>query len=382
MSPRIKKTRAFNVEQPLMFYKIVALSFLFLTIVLITVIVFMTSKRATITITTKEHPIDIEATVNVGDIEKQNNIEGSVTSTVIELSKTYYPTGNKQEEGVAKGTVTIYNESNRAQPLIATTRLLSKDDVLFRIKNKVIVPANGSVEANVYADKSGPSGDLAPQDKFIIPGLNEARQKDIYASSEESMRGGIKNVGILALKDVSQAKEEMRSLLKEKGIISFGETEIGNVAVYKMVQHVIEQDAEIGDEVSEFTLTGKATIAGVVYENAAIQDTADEAMSKHIIDDVSLIRVIDEPPSVSLERIDLETETAELIVYHSGVETLNPESKQLQKMLFFGKTKEEVRRYLLKLDNIYGVEVTFRPVWVSTIPYVPDHVQVIVKQVE
>ncbi len=64
------------------------------------------------------------------------------------------------------------------------------------------------------------------------------------------MRGGIKNVGILALKDVSQAKEEMRSLLKEKGIISFGETEIGNVAVYKMVQHVIEQDAEIGDEVS------------------------------------------------------------------------------------------------------------------------------------
>lgn len=382
MSKRRKQTSAAGVEQPVRFYKIVALSFLFLTIGLIAVIVFMTSKRATISITTKEHPIDIESTVHIGKPESQLNISGSVTSTVVNLTKTYFPTGSKKESGTAKGLVTLHNISKSSQPLVKTTRLLTPEGVLFRLSSGVTVPAGGSIQAEVYADQEGPSGDIGPTTRFSIPGLNKKRQTEVYASSDSPMKGGLRSIGILSLADLGKAKEEFRALLQKEGENRLRAAFPNNPGVFMMVQHIIDESESVGDEVSEFSLSGKATIAGVFYDEVAVANTAESALSKHIVDDVGLIRVTGAPPTVSLERVDIQDQTAELVVYHSGVETLNPESKQLQKTLFFGKNKEEVRRFLLKLDNVYGVDVTFRPVWVGTIPYVPDHVQVMVKQVE
>ncbi len=382
MSKRRKQTSAAGVEQPVRFYKIVALSFLFLTIGLIAIIVFMTSKRATISVTTKEHPIDIESTVHIGKPESQYNISGTVTSTVVNLSKTYFPTGSKKETGTSKGLVTLHNTSNSSQPLIKTTRLLTPTGILFRLTNGVTVPAGGSVQAEVYADQPGTSGDVDSITRFNIPGLNATRQTEVYASSDEAMKGGLRSIGILSLADLGNAKEEFRALLQKEGENRLRAAFPNNPGVFMMVQHVIDQSETVGDEVSEFSLIGKATLAGVFYDELAVANTAEQALSKHIVDDVGLIRVTGAPPTVSLERVDIKDNTAELVVYHSGVETLNPESKQLQKMLFFGKDKEEVRRYLLKLDNVYGVDVTFRPVWVGTIPYVPDHVQVVVKKIE
>ena len=61
---------------------------------------------------------------------------------------------------------------------------------------------------------------------------------------------------------------------------------------------------------------------------------------------------------------------------------LNPESKQLDKSMFFGKTKDEVRRYLLKLDHVRSVDIKFSPGWIRTVPYVNEHVEVMVKEVQ
>ena len=53
MTPRRKETN-FAPNQPVRFYKFIALTFLIITVVLFCVIIFMSSKEATITVTTTQ----------------------------------------------------------------------------------------------------------------------------------------------------------------------------------------------------------------------------------------------------------------------------------------------------------------------------------------
>ncbi len=69
-------------------------------------------------------------------------------------------------------------------------------------------------------------------------------------------------------------------------------------------------------------------------------------------------------------------------MFSDGVVTLNPESKQLDKTVFFGKSAVEIRRYLLPIQHIQNVDIEFRPVWMRTVPPIADHVNVIIKEVE
>lgn len=381
MSPRRQETSLPPSNQPVRFYKFVALSFLCLTVLLLGVIGFMSSKRATITITTKEDPINVETTVTVGD-KGPLGIEGTVTTTIVTLEQTFSPTGSKKEPGTAVGRVTLHNDGNAPQALVATTRLLTPEGVLFRLKDAVTVPANGTVEANVYADQKGEAGDIGPVAKFTIPGLNDAKQKQIYASSKQAMTGGLSTVGVLSMGDIDKAKKQLLEAIQKKGEESLQSKFPDQPGVFSVVQEAVEHDGKVGDEVGTLLIKGKATVLGVFYNRDQVRATAEQGLKKHAVDDIGSIRTTDKEPKVVFGEYNPEKNTADLTVYHNGVVTLNSESKQLQKMLFFGKTKEEVRRYLLSLDHVYGVDVSFRPMWVGTVPYVPDHVNIVVKQVE
>ena len=132
MAPKRKQTSMPDKggNQPVKFYKVVALTFLFLTVALLGIVIFMSSKRATITITTKNTPIEINNNVEIGSSDQQNSIDGFVTSTYIVVSDRFSPTGNREEPGLATGNITIYNDGSLDQPLVATTRFLTPDNLL------------------------------------------------------------------------------------------------------------------------------------------------------------------------------------------------------------------------------------------------------------
>ena len=95
--------------------------------------------------------------------------------------------------------------------MVATTRLLTSEGVLFRLKDRVNVPAGGEIEVEVYADQSGIASEIGPS-QFTIPGLRTDLQKLIYAVSKESMKGGIKKTGVLSVDDWSRAQEMQEKL--------------------------------------------------------------------------------------------------------------------------------------------------------------------------
>jgi len=381
MVPRRQQTNP-TIEQPVRLYKFIALTFLVLTILLLGVIVFMSTKRTVITIESKPTPVDVTTQVTVGG-KTAAAVSGQVATTIVGESMTFQPTGTREEPAVATGTVKIINETDAAQALVRTTRLLTADGTLFRINQKVLVPARGTAEVDVYADQPGGSGNIGPS-RFTIPGLRADKQTVIYATSDQIMTGGVRAVGVVSKDDLAAAEKQLLMRLEDAGKkrLTEAQAEGEKDGVFTVSEQSVSSDVEEGEEVSEFTLTGQATIVGVFYDPAAIQSIAREQLLKRAVDDAEVIEGSDEPPAVTVSAHDLDAGTAVLDVAYAGTAFLNPESKQLEKSIFFGKNKDEVRRYVLKLDHVNGVEVKFRPAWVRVVPHIAEHVTVVVKQVE
>lgn len=133
----------------------------------------------------------------------------------------------------ARGAVTIYNMySNKPQKLVATTRLLAENGVLFRLIESVTVPGMkkdengklvpGSVTATVIADKAGEASNIGPT-TFTIPGFKGTpRYTKFYAQSNTPMVGGSTEGGtqtVVTRDDIEHAKkkaeDEVTSEVKE-----------------------------------------------------------------------------------------------------------------------------------------------------------------------
>ena len=132
--------------------------------------------------------------------------------------------------------------------------------------DRVVVPARGQVSVSVYADQPGASGNIGPS-KFTIPGLNEEKQKVIYASSSVAMDGGTKKVGILTADDLKTAESNYAEKVKQAIDNSIKPVAPFNQKVVFVPAHNVSADRKAGEEVSEFVLSGTNTVV-VVYFNS------------------------------------------------------------------------------------------------------------------
>lgn len=212
-------------------------------------------------------------------------------------SQTITPAQTVEVESVAEGMVTLINESEIDQPLVARTRLLDQNGILFRLRQSTVVPANGALEAAVYADQPGGSGDIGPTD-FTIPGLPPSRQQEVYARSDEPMTGGVKHVGTLAPTDVDASGEFLLAAAKE----SLAST-IASV--------LIEDEMFISD-------LAIVTATSIVAEPAIGTEVESAIVTLTYGVDIFLIRRSDLPgPTssiISASRIDGSTTEVEIIV--------------------------------------------------------------------
>jgi len=344
-------------------------------------IIFMSSKRAEITIVTKADSVEVNTVIDINPNDDSSIVSGFVTSTFVELSKAYSPKGNKTEDAIATGELIIINDSSVAQPLISTTRFMTTSGLLFRLKSGVTVPAGGQVTAEVYADKAGESGNIGPSN-FTIPGLNEAKQKLIYAKSEATMIGGIKTIGVFSQEDLTNAQNSLLADLKTKGTEMLETQNSNKKGLFDVVQYTFENDGEQGAEISSFNVTGKATVVGVFYDEESLKNYSKDMLEKHIVDNSEVLQSASEEPSVVLSKYDFEEGTAKLTVTNSGLVDLDPNSRELQKIMFYGKTEDEVRRYVMALSHVSSVEMNFHPAWVREVPHVASKVEITIRQVQ
>lgn len=365
---------------PTTLYRRIAVSFVVLVALILLAVLYVSTVQATIRVKPVSEVVKAELLLDVVEIPTQpNEVRGRVVSGTLGKSETFKPSGEgtKQAEGTARGTVTIKNTSGSAQALVVNTRLLSKEGVLFRLDADVSVPANGSVQAKVHADKPGVAGDSGPT-TFTIPGLNEAKQKQVFAESTEAFSGGVRSIKVISQADIDGAAATLKAALEGEAKEMLRETVSNLYSGEAFGTEVVEvtPSVEPGVEADEFSVEMSVKVTGVFFDRKTVEDLAVARLYQSLGAGRRFAGINTQSLQASIDKADLEGEQASINVYLDGRAVPSAASAALDPGRFVGKSPAEVKSMLVLEGVALDVQVDLSPFWVRKVPRLKDHIYV------
>ena len=312
------------------------------------------------------------------------DLEGELLQTEVEGTNSFSDFENmeyKKVEGKAEGTVTIYNNYSADQPLVATTRLLSDDGVLFRTTHGTVVPKDSSVEVSVQADEDGEESSIGPS-TFEIVALNQAKKEFIYAESTESMSAGVTKIATLTENDISKASNELSEDLIAKAIDQLKqESENDDIINENNAEKTIIEsnvNAEVGDEVEQIEVYEKLKVSFLTYNSDLLLQKTAFKMEENLDMGHSVLHnpTLD---NINYQIISLDDDNAVIKITAKGQKIINNKNSILRKESIINKTKNRIINHFSNFDEIEKVEVQFSPFWVQTAPLLEDQINITVK---
>lgn len=388
MSPAVKKTKKAparrSVSQPapsLKMYRRIAVGFVVSVALMLGSVLYVSTVSATIRVTPVKETVTASFLADVVKTPtKETEVRGRVVAASVGRTESFAPSGEgmKDVEGKAAGTVTVTNASGRVQPLVATTRLLSPDGVLFRIDETVSVPAGGSVEVGAHADLAGASGDIPAGIRMTIPGLSESLQAMIYAESKTEISGGITSVSVISQQDIDRSALTLRGTLEEDAKAALraqiGEAFAGEAFSFEVVDQTSSVPA--GTEANEFSVTMTVKSVGVFYDRVALEGIASRKLYEQLAPGETFTALNTAGLQVAVDKVDAEAGAANVRVYLDGEAVASSTSQSLDPGRFVGMSQAEVKQALVRDGIATDVFIEFRPFWVTRVPQLKDHVYV------
>lgn len=376
------------LSRSLRLYQRIAVVFVAITFILLIAVLYLSVSRATIRIVANPKLVSVTALADVVPTPvDEGQIAGVVVREKFEQSKTYtLPSeGAAAVEAKASGIVTIINDNSAAQPLVATTRFLSAEGVLFRLDNGVTVPANSKVDAAVHADEPGKAGEIGAS-RFTIPGLNTTLQAKIYAVSVNPMVGGVVYVRSLTDQDVSDAVTNLTAdvLTSAKDQLATGVDQASFDGVAYLTEVVNQStDVPVGTETGTFTLTLSMNLSAVYYNKELVETYARNLLAKKLPDGYEMEAVnTTNGLQVKVESVDTRNVSARISVYLDGTARISEQSAALSKERFVGRAPNEVLTLLRASDGVRDVSVSFTPFWLKRVPTLVDHIKIDIEDPE
>lgn len=374
---KIETRNNVHTKRSIAMYRKIAVSFIVFTVLLVAVIFYFSSLRVTIVLIPNQERINSNVIFDVYDneadeIDSGNLIEGVVQQVRTEVEEKFEATGETILGQEAVSTVVIYNNHNKNQPLVATTRLLpvSEPDKLFRISNTVDVPAGGSVKVDIYADEPGP--DMAIEaTKFTIPGLWAGLQDKIYAESSEKVEYQQKVKKYILQDDIDNSERYLKQKLVNnvKLEIDSGYSDYGKV-IYKTDENSIETSfvTKVNDEVDKFDVTMSANVVVVAFDSEKAADFAEQKFVSSLSEGKEMLSFDKENIIYSLNNYNLSDKTATINATFEGRVSLKDDSNIVDKGKIVGLNKQQLGAYLKELPDIAGYEIKFYPPFINKIP--------------
>ena len=370
-----------HINPPLSIYKKIALTFIILAVILIGVIFYFTLSYAYITIYPKQEQVKTDFNFVIVEDEKGVNplagiFAGKIVDQTFEGEKLLLTTGTKQLAGDIVGKVKITNGLSKNQTLVATTRLLSPDGTLYRLKNKVDVPANGALETEVYADDS--SKPLAKAGtKFTIPGLSANLQKIIFAESLQDFVPSGQLVKAVSQEEMDKALADYEEELAQQAV---KEEDSGKIKVLNKEIIAKTFDVKPGDEVLNYHLKLKLKVSGVIFDDKDVKVFAQKSLASQISADKQSVASNSDNLVYEVEKVDLNNKLAQLKSSISGVAIISLNSPILERDKLVKLSFDEIKAYLENFEQIERVDITFFPSWVKKVPYFQDHIIIEIAQ--
>ncbi|MBI4836479.1 MAG: hypothetical protein HY817_04440 [Candidatus Abawacabacteria bacterium] len=313
--------------------------------------------------------------------------------TEIELTKTYSTSGVASKGNNAQGQLTIFNQGDQAQLLIARTRFRSPDGYIFRIPNAVSVPAKSSTKTLVVADPLddkaqviGAKGNLPAKTRFTLPALKGTYKDLIYGENEQAFTGGVTEaIKAVTAEDISKASQDIVS-------------EVNNLALQKLQERVDQenkskgsslilvkdpkvvkiqvQKTEVKDGVKPndlrdtFQVYTKVKVNTVTFERKDMMKILDRKLSSLLNPDLRIAAVDYDALELQFVEQDIrnQKEKFNVTVPYRLEYILKPDYLDRIKNQIIGLSLVDSETYLNRLETIAESKISAWPFWVKSIP--------------
>ncbi len=341
-------------------------------------------------------------------------IKINTLSQKVKLSENYSSTQIKNSRDISRWKVRLYNKYTEDQTLIPSTRLQSKDWIIFEIPDWVKIPAGvkdnfwkiapGVVEVEVFAKLKDASwlyiwsrGNIKKNSPLILPALPEDMQDQIYAQSVEDFTWWIDDFQrIVSEEDIENARKLFEEKLKSealksiKNIISDNNkknntlVEIlswGKSIFYSNPKINLEDGVQAWSIRNSFSLSGEIMIRAYTYNKESIIQKLKTLIKEKKLEWVEKISHID-VSSLRMSEIIYTKENPfemkatfeiEALFLHDFLHQDNNYSAYLSSKIRW-LAKEDALKILLNDPKISNVEIEIRPFFSNKIPNIYQNI--------
>ncbi len=375
-------------------FRNIALPFLLAAILLAIGILQFGISRATITITPvpqmREFSIELPAYVGTpGDAPEQetdNNAQTRVYAQWVSASKKAqqeFPTESvRLEKGQSKGVAVIYNNRTVAQLLVRTTRLLAPDRKLFRTAERIVIPAGGTEEVPIYADKDGPEYDIPPT-RFTIPGLSPATQKLVWAETKENTAGGLRKIYTVTARDIENARAQLKKQLEAqlqqdiRQSIPLGYELPPQPLTLAVLSFVPNAQAE--EETEQFSAEMEAEIRGIALHSESLFSFLRQYVRKNAPSGWEEKKIITGSSSLATSSNENIASGSMPLSYSFQAELVPAVPETLiDTRILRGKKKEDAKKIIQQITQSEDVSISLSPFWIRRLPSLASHISIVV----
>ena len=310
--------------------------------------------------------------------DPRESINGVIKEIDATTTKTYPSSGETYMGEAIVGQVRLINNSSKNQALVATTRLLSPDNKLFRIKNAVNIPAGGEVVADIYADK--PSADLAIEPTtFTIPGLWVGLQDKIFAKSDAAFTFSKQVKKYVTSSDLEAASKDINDSLADaakKQVEAAGGEDWMYLASGPATVSI---DAKVGDKKEEFAAKASGKIIAISFSKKEVGKLAAAKLNLVIPDDKELNEFKPENIAYSFDNYDPATGSATIKATFGGTMILKSDAQVIDPAQLVNLSADQLGTYLKSQPEVKDYELDFSPSFIKKAPSLVDRIKIEVK---
>ncbi|MDD5251139.1 MAG: hypothetical protein PHT12_00720 [Patescibacteria group bacterium] len=364
-------------------YRRIATAFLVLTGLVALFVVYVIFSKATVTVMSAQEEARTEFSATVSRTPTDGELPGAVLTAEKEISREFPTAVGAKADAPAEGRVRIASTLSRSQTLVATTRLLLPDNRLYRIKENVVVPANGSVEVDAYADAPGTASEIT-EGEFTIPGLNPETRSLFKVTVVRPFTGGQREGRFVTSEDVAAAVETLKSeattQLTEELREQAKAASAGNAGESVSIEVASQEVAPaVGEAAEKFIVTVKVKGVGVFFDRERLAKLASAKLKEAAPFDRMMLPLVGSSLDITVGETDLNAGRASLKVSVSGASVLSPDAPALDPSRLAGISKTAAEDYLKKTPGISSVSIRVRPFWSGRMPDVAEHIKVEVR---
>lgn len=366
------------MEQRKKIYLVIINIFIISAIIALVGTAYLTLVTATVIIPGERTEFKSSASLTVTKEGGEGDVlMGSIVSRSYEASDIFAVDPSLTQAAKAGGMVTIVNESSRNQTLVATTRLLTADGKLFRITQRVNVPAGKRIDVFAEADQEGNQFVVPENTRFTIPGLTEPLRTVIYAISKTSLSLDRATPTAVSEDDIARAEEALFERIISKALEDLTAELPEGFSLSKDLltskRTALIADPHAGTPATETKVTLRVDISALLVSPEEIRRAAEAKLMRELPDPQTFIEMIPSSFTYSVGAIDTEKQEAQLTASIAAWIQASGSVQNLDHKQLTGKTKAEAYRYLTA-QGVQGARIEIFPSWLPTLPFLQDHI--------